>query len=144
MLEIVGLKLNFANIEKKSDRIPRSIDVGLDILKVFANEDGSLAIEFLYKVDYNQDCSSLRIGGIGYFRGESELVGKAISDFRKNKKLSPDIHMSVANPIGAEVGLNSLFLMRPFGIVPHFFPPPIVVKENVQIPTTTKNVKPKK
>ncbi|MGV8085761.1 MAG: hypothetical protein ACP5N9_05935 [Candidatus Bilamarchaeum sp.] len=143
MLEIVGLKLSMANVEKKSDRIPRIVDVSLDIEKVYAHTDGSLAVEFLYKVEYGPDCSTLKVGGLGFFRGDSELVGRAITEFRKSKKLSGELQMMISNPIGAEVGLNSIFILRPFGIMPHFLPPPIVTKEKIG-EGATKNSKPKK
>ncbi len=144
MLELIGLKLNLANVEKKSDRIPRSVDVRMDLINVFISDDGALGVEFEYHVDYNPECASMLIGGIGYFRGDGESVSKAINEYKKNKKLSPETGAMISNPIGAEVGLNSVFIMRPFGLVPHFVPPPIVLGERTQIQKGAKPVKTKK
>ena len=55
-------------------------------------------------------------------------IRKMLAEYKKRKSIPPEYGSVVVNMINASAGLNGIFLLRPFNLMPPFMPPPITGK----------------
>jgi hypothetical protein len=127
MLELVQMALNGAEVKKMSNGIPKEVQVNLDIEKLTTQTPDTLMLEFTYKIEYKPGVGVLKFTGDALCRDSPENVKKIIAEFKKKKMIPYELGANAINMINANVGMNSIFILRPFGLIPHFMPPPISV-----------------
>jgi hypothetical protein len=129
MLEMMQLMLNGVEVKKSSNDVPKQVQVNLDIDKLTVKTPDTLLVEFTYKIEYNPGVGILRFTGEALCRDSPENVKKILAEYKKRKIIPYELGANAVNMINANVGMNAIFVLRPFGLIPHFMPPPILVPE---------------
>ena len=131
MLEVINLVLTSGEVKRNKHEIPQRVDVDLDIADIKSEiEDGAI-LSFTYKVNYTPDVGSVTIKGRAYCRDTPSNIKRLLAGYKK-KKPPIELLAGALNMINSNVGLNCVFLMRPFNLVPHFVPPPIYTEEDLK------------
>lgn len=125
MLEVAGLIFREGEVKRPKEGVPSSIDVSLVVDEVSQRTPDSVLLAFSYIVKYNPDLGNIRISGEALCRDSPETITKMLADYKKKKALSPEFGASAINMINANAAMNSIFLIRPFNLIPPFMPPPI-------------------
>lgn len=127
MLELVQMSLNGAEIKKNSNGVPKEVEVNLDVVKLTQSTPDTLLLEFEYTIDYKPSVGMLKLSGDAMCRDSPENIKKVLAEFKKKKSIPYELGANAVNMINANAGMNSIFFLRPFGLIPHFMPPPISV-----------------
>ncbi len=128
MLEVLQILFNGAEVKKVEDQVPNGVDVRVDIEKMTPDTQDSVMLDFTYSIDYKPNVATVRITGQAFCRDTPDNVKKAMAEFKKKKELPPEYGAAVINMINANAGMNSIFIVRPFNLLPPFMPP-IMVEE---------------
>jgi len=123
MLEVLSITFTGAEVKKLSQKVPESVAVDIKIDKITKKELGTVLLDFTYMVDYDPKVALLRINGQAYCRDTAENLKKMQAQYKKSKVLPMEYGASVINMINANAGVNSIFLIRPFNMLPPFMPP---------------------
>ena len=134
MLEMTQLMLNGAEVKKLSNDIPKNVSVDLEIEKITPRAPDTVILDFVYTISYGPNVAKLSVSGIALCRDSPENIKKVIDHHKKKKPLPFDLAGSAINMINSNVGMNSIFILRPFGLIPHFMPPPISLPEGAEPP----------
>lgn len=119
------LMLNGAEVKKLSNDVPKEVQVNLDVEKMTARTPDTLLLEFVYSIEYKPNVGMMKFMGEALCRDSPENVKKVLAEFKKKKSIPYELGANAINMINANVGMNSIFVLRPFGLIPHFMPPPI-------------------
>jgi hypothetical protein len=125
MLEMIEFVLTGAEVRKASPAVPKSVMVNVSVDKLSPKSTDTVILSFTYAVDYAPSVASVRIAGEALCRDTPDNIRKMLAEFKKRKSLPVEYGQDVINLINASAGLNSVFLVRPFNLMPPFMPPPI-------------------
>ncbi len=129
MLEALQILFKGAEVKKLGDQIPNGVDVRVDIDKMTQDDTpDTVVLDFTYSITYKPNVASVRITGQAFCRDIPDNVKKALAEFKKKKELPPELGAAVINMINANAGMNSIFLVRPFNLLPPFMPPIMVME----------------
>lgn len=131
MLEVMGLAFKGGEVKKAKDGVPSKIDININIDKITQKTPDGVILEFTYAVDYNPDIGALRIRGEAYCRDTPENLKKMLIEYKKAKIIPMEFGATAINMINANAGMNSIFLLRPFNLLPPFMPPLIATDAKV-------------
>lgn len=123
MLEVLSIIFTGGEVKKLSQKIPESVLVDITVDKISKKEAGTVLLDFTYAVDYEPKVALLRISGQAYCRDTAENLKKMEAEYKKTKLLPMEYGASAINMINANAGVNSIFLVRPFNMLPPFMPP---------------------
>lgn len=123
MLEVINLVLTKGEVKREKHNVPEFVEVDVRIDDIVQKEQDVAVLDFTYIVDYRPDVASLKISGKAYCRDTPDNILKAIAEHKKNKVLPAEYSLRVVNMINANVGINSILLIRPFNLLPPFMPP---------------------
>lgn len=140
MLEIVGLMFNGGEVKKLREGAPAAIDVRVEVEKVSQKAPDGVLLEFSYVVDYKPDVGSLRMSGTAACRDTPENIKRLLAEFKKGKAVPADLGTAAINMINANAGMNSIFVLRPFNMLPPFMPP-LLAPEQKQASSVPKKKK---
>lgn len=132
MLQVNGLVFKGAEVKRDRDGVPSSVDVNIDIDAVTQKAENGVLVGFTYKVDYRPDVGSLRIRGEAYCVDTPANIKAVLAEYKKKKTLPMEFGVSALNMINANAGMNSIFLIRPFNLLPPFMPPMIKGPEKAE------------
>jgi len=123
MLEVMGLVFQGGEVKKAREGVPAAIDVRVEVAKITPSAPDAVLLDFTYAVDYKPDLASLRISGQAMCKDSPDNVKRLLAEFKKQKAVPADLGNSVINMINANAGMNSIFILRPFNLLPPFMPP---------------------
>ena len=123
MFEVMGLVFTGAEVKRNRNDVPGQVDVDIAITKITKKDRRNMVLEFSYTVDYKPNVAKLKMTGNAYCVDTPENVKKAMAAFKKRKRLPMEYGATVLNMINANAGLNSVFIIRPFNLLPPFMPP---------------------
>jgi hypothetical protein len=128
MLEVLQILFNGAEVKKLSENLPNGVDVKVDVEKINPQAPDAVMLDFTYTINYKPSVASVVISGQAFCRDTPENVKKLLADFKKKKELPVEFGAAAINMINANAGMNSIFLIRPFNLLPPFMPPIMVVE----------------
>ena len=128
MLEVMQILFNGAEVKKLEDGIPNGVDVKVDVDKVDQKAPDAVMLDFTYSINYKPHVATVRISGQAFCRDSPDNVKKLLADFKKKKELPVEFGAAAINMINANAGMNCIFLIRPFNLLPPFMPPIMVVE----------------
>ena len=143
MFEVMGLVLTGAEVKRKRRDVPGQVEVDVAIDKITKKDDRNVILDFSYTVSYKPNVAKLKVTGEAYCVDSPENIKKAMAAFKKSKLLPMEYGASVLNMINANAGLNSVFIIRPFNLLPPFMPP-LIAEEFDSTTGKVKKVKKKK
>ncbi len=126
MLNVMSLVLTGAEVKKSADKVPVTVDFRIDITKMAKKSADMVVMDFDYIVDYKPKIARVKMSGYVECADTPANIKKVLNEFKKKKKLPVDLTSNALNMINADVGLNTIFLIRPFNLLPHFMPPRII------------------
>ena len=126
MLEVLQILFNGAEVKKIKDNIPTGLEVNVAVEKVTSDSPTNIVLDFVYSVTYKPGVASVKIMGQAYCRDTPENIKKVLTEHKKKKPLPPELVGAALNMINANAGMNSVFLVRPFNMLPPYMPPPLV------------------
>lgn len=148
MLELVNLVFTGGEVKKLNNNMPDSVKVSVKVDNLTQTSSMDVKMDFTYVVDYAPGVAFLKISGFAFCRDTETNLKAILAEFNKNKTLSPQYSALAINMIHANAGLNSVFLVRPFNLLPAFMPGPLVSVEGgrpvAAPPMPKKNEKKKK
>jgi len=144
VLEVLGIRLTEAHIGIMNEGAPAELGVDLSIERITKVDESDVTLEFNYSVQYQPNLAVVNIRGIAFCRDTVANIKKLLETWRKKKEVSGEIAGPAINMINANVGVNSLFLMRPFDLAPHFMPPPIFAQGKAPVKKKEKKIAKKK
>lgn len=142
MFEVLNIVFDGGEVKRIKHNVPETIVVNVNIDEITPREEGIVMLDFTYKIDYKPEVALVKITGQAYCRDTPENLKKAIAEYKKKKILPMEYGASVVNMINANAGLNSVFIIRPFNLMPPFMPP-MLTTEPGAAPADQKK-KPKK
>lgn len=128
MLEVMQIIFNGAEVKKVQDGIPNGVDVKVDVDKVTQSTPDSVYLDFVYSVSYKPSVATVKISGQAFCRDSPDNIKKLLADFKKKKELPLEFGAAAINMINANAGMNSIFVIRPFNLLPPFMPPIMVTE----------------
>ncbi len=131
MLEVMGLIFRGGEVKKAKDGVPANIDININVDKITQKAPDGVILEFTYAVDYKPDIGSLRMTGEAFCRDSPENLKKMLVEYKKAKIVPMEFGATAINMINANAGMNSIFLLRPFNLLPPFMPPLIATEAKV-------------
>ncbi|MEW6722305.1 MAG: hypothetical protein AB1324_03520 [Candidatus Micrarchaeota archaeon] len=132
MLQVLGIMFKGGEVKRnKAQTVPSSIEVNVNVDKITHKEPDGVILEFTYAVDYKPEVGSLRIMGDCYCKDNPENIKKMLAEYKKNKVVPMEYGAVAINNINANAGLNGIFLLRPFNLLPPFMPPLIATEAKV-------------
>jgi hypothetical protein len=131
MLEVMGLTFRGGEVKKARDGVPANIDVNINVDKITQKTPDGVILEFTYAVDYMPDIGSLRISGEAFCRDTPENLKRMLIEYKKAKIVPMEFGATAINMINANAGMNSIFLLRPFNLLPPFMPPLIATEAKI-------------
>jgi hypothetical protein len=144
MLEVMGLVFRGGEVKKAKDGVPAGIDINVNVDKITQKAPDGVILEFTYAVDYKPDIGSLRMRGEAFCRDNPENIKRMLVEYKKNKIVPMEFGATAINMINANAGMNSIFMLRPFNMLPPFMPPLIATEAKVAAKETKEKEKPKK
>lgn len=129
MLDVIGLRLNEADIKVLKPEVPESVNVNLKVDKISIKK-GTATLDFTYTIDYAPKVARCIVRGSAFCRDNPANMKKLTASWKK-KVLPPELGANVVNVINANVGMNSVFLTRPFNLAPPFMPPVVAPPETL-------------
>lgn len=126
MLEVTQMWLTGADIKVVKNGQPNEINTSVTINDAALMDSTNVRLGFRYTVLYNPNLAIVNVMGYATCTDTKENVKKLLDQYKKNGTIDQNLAGEVMNLINANVGINSIFLIRPFGLVPQFAPPPIV------------------
>jgi hypothetical protein len=133
MLEVMQILFNGAEVKKTGENLPNGVDVKVDVEKITPDTPDSVYLDFVYSISYKPSVATVKIMGQAFCRDSPDNIKKLLADFKKKKELPVEFGAAAINMINANAGMNSIFLIRSFNLLPPFMPPIMVVE-----PTTSK------
>jgi len=143
MLEVAGLIFREGEVKRSREGVPNSIEVNLSVDKLTQNTPDSVLLSFSYNVRYHPDLGMVRISGEAMCRDSPDNITKVLADYKKKKALSPELGGAAMNMINANAAMNSIFIIRPFNMIPPFMPPPIAAEPKAEAKAEAKPAKKK-
>ncbi|MBD3210884.1 hypothetical protein GF318_05895 [Candidatus Micrarchaeota archaeon] len=143
MLEVLNIVFNGGEVKRMEHNVPESVNVNVNIDKVTLKDPNQALLDFTYSIDYKPKVARLKITGQAYCRDTKENLKKMHAAFKKKKVMPMEYGARVVNMINANAGMNSIFLIRPFNLLPPFMPP-MLTTEPSQERTVQKKKKSKK
>jgi len=140
MLDIQSLIFTGGEVKRTGHHVPRSVDVKVKINEIDKKEENLVMLDFTYSIDYNPDIGMVKIHGKAYCSDTPANIKDMIQKYEKTNIFPEEYGARVVNMINANAGMNSIFLIRPFNLLPPFTPPPIASEQAVAKPVA----KPKK
>lgn len=131
MLEVMGLTFRGGEVKKAKDGVPASVDVNVNVDKITQKTPDGVILEFTYSVDYKPDIGSLRIMGEAFCRDTPDNLKRMLIEYKKGKIVPMEFGATAINMINANAGMNSIFLLRPFNLLPPFMPPLIATEAKI-------------
>ncbi len=146
MFEVMGLVLTGGDVKRFNAKVPASVAVNVQVTKMTKQDQKNVVLDFAYTIDYKPKVAFLKITGRAYCQDHPNNIKKAMLEFGKKKYLPMEYGASVINMINANAGMNSIFLIRPFNLLPPFMPPLITTegREAAAKTTSTKKTSKKK
>lgn len=121
MLNVNSIRLTGANIEIMKTEQPSEVNVNINIDSIKVKKDEA-SVEFTYSIDYTPEVAKCTVTGTVSCTDTPPNLKKLVSNWKK-KVLPPELGTNVINVINANVGVNAVFLTRPFNLLPPFMPP---------------------
>ncbi len=142
MLEVLGIRLTEGNVRIVTENMVGRLDVNLNIEKVTKHDDQNVSLVFTYIVNYLPDVATVSVRGIAFCRANPAEIKTVMECWEKKKEVPSDICANAINMINANAAVNALLLTRPFGLMPHYMPPPAYIPEMAEL--QKHRAKPKK
>lgn len=140
MLEVMQILFNGAEIKKLNDGVPNGVDVKIDIEKITTETPDSIYLDFVYSINYKPTVATVKISGQAFCRDLPDNIKKLQVEFKKKKELPPEYGANAVNMINANAGMNCIFLIRPFNLLPPFMPPLMVQEpQQKEVPSRKKS-----
>ncbi|MFH1684755.1 MAG: hypothetical protein ABH983_00455 [Candidatus Micrarchaeota archaeon] len=131
MMKLMGLVLTGADVKKATSSIPKSVNVDLAVTKITKKDATTITLDFAYIIDYLPKIARVRLTGHAYCQDSAPNIRKALLTYKKTKKLPFEVAGEVLNMINANAGMNAIFLIRPFNLLPPFMPP-LITSESLE------------
>jgi hypothetical protein len=131
MMKLMGLVLTGADVKKVNSSIPKSVNVDLAVIKITKKDATTITLDFAYIIDYLPKIARVKLTGHAYCQDSAPNIRKALLTYKKTKKLPFEVAGEVLNMINANAGMNAIFLIRPFNLLPPFMPP-LITPESVE------------
>lgn len=122
-MEVVGLVLTGAEVRRPTQDVPASVEVNVNVDRITPKTPERVLLDFTYSVDYKPNAGMLRITGIADCRDSADNIREMLAEYKKKKIVPMEYGASVINMINANAGLNGIFVIRPFNLLPPFMPP---------------------
>ncbi|MBU0532443.1 hypothetical protein KKB44_03035 [Candidatus Micrarchaeota archaeon] len=129
MFEVLNLVFTEGEVKRLKHNVPETVTVDVSISKITQKEPSIAILDFTYAVDYKPQVGQVKIVGQAYCKDTPQNIKKAQAEFKKKKILPMEYGARVINMINANAGMNSIFLIRPFNLLPPFMPPLISTEE---------------
>jgi hypothetical protein len=131
MLEVMGLSFKMAEVRRNNDHVPTAVEVNVNIDKVTQRTPEGVLLEWNYTVDYKPDVGSVKVSGEAFCRDTPDNIKRMLAEYKKAKILPMEFGATAINMINANAGMNSIFLIRPFNMLPPFMPPLLATEAKV-------------
>ena len=128
MLEVLGMKLTEADVRMVNEGVPAELKVNLSIDNITKHDEFNVVLSYTYVVNYLPDMAVVTVRGIAFCRDTKENISTLLEAWRKKREIPENLGGAAVNMINANTAVNTLFLIRPFNLVPHFMPPPVYVE----------------
>ncbi len=125
MLKVVDVTPNSAEIRKMANGVPKGLSIKVDMDKISSTDPQTVVIAFTYTVDYEPEVAIVKVKGTALCRDTPENIKKLLLEHKKGK-VPLEIAGSAINAINSNVGLSTIFMVRPFNLLPPFMPPALV------------------
>lgn len=136
-MPIVGFNFDRISIEKSNDiggqvRVERGLSIKEISKQEYAlspkKKEELLKFDFEFTVKYEPKAGSIQITGHVLFMEEPPEVKKIFDNWKKNKKLNPQITALILNAALIRCNLKALSLVQDVGLPPHVQLPTISPK----------------
>lgn len=126
MLQVFEIRFNSAEVRRLAPKFPSKIDVDVGIDRVSRRDPTSLAMDFTYSVKYHPEVATVKLQGIAMCNGTPDVIAEVLSEYEKTGKVPERLGANVINMVNTSAGLNTVFFMRTFNLIPPFIPPPLM------------------
>ncbi len=127
MLQVTKTEFSGVELKKARDMPPTQIDSTVSIANVRQMSTTSVLLEFVYTVNYLPNIATFNIYGQAVCFDTKENIQDVLDQYKREATVSTKLVGDAINIINANAALNSIFVIRPFGLVPPFAPPPPIV-----------------
>lgn len=136
--------LTGGDVKRFNAKVPASVAVNVEVTKMTKQDQKNVIVDFAYTIDYKPKVAYLKITGKAYCQDHPNNIKNAMAEFSKKKYLPMEHGASVINMINANAGMNSIFLIRPFNLLPPFMPPLITTEGKAEEAKAASSKKTKK
>ncbi|MBU0592093.1 MAG: hypothetical protein ABIJ10_03840 [Candidatus Micrarchaeota archaeon] len=126
MLRLSEIVLSSGEIKIMKNAPSSNVHVDVKISRMTQRDPTTVILEFSYLIEYQPMVARMRLTGAAYCSDSQDNIKKLVTEYSKSRKLPVSMVGNALNMINANVGINSLLILRPFKLVPPFMPPPIV------------------
>jgi hypothetical protein len=137
MLELIGLSFKTAEINKEKEGVPTGIEVTVSVDSISRESEEEVLLYWTYSIVYNPDIGTVKIRGEAFCHDTPDEIEKLITAYTKDKIFPQAQGTDVLNMINANASINSIFLIRPFNLLPPFTPP-LISEEKPPAPPAKK------
>jgi hypothetical protein len=126
-MPFIGFNFDKITAERNKDEIKGDINVkhNLNIRDLKEEEinlekkQGVLKFIFEFVLNYEPDIGSIKIGGHLLFLESPKKIKEMVQEWKKDKKISPEIMQSLFNTILAKANIKALQLSQDINLPPH-------------------------
>ena len=153
MMDVTSMVFTGGEVKRLKHRVPDTVEVDVKVDKLQLKAVDTLVLDFTYSIKYGPDVGSVKITGIAFCQDSPARIKEVLAYFKKKKMLPMEHGAAVLNMINANAGMNSVFMIRPFNLLPPFMPPMIASEpgkpapkgiKSASVPKKTSSVKAKK
>lgn len=122
-MQVIELMLTGAEVKRSRSHVPTKIAVNINIEKLTPRDANTVVADFTYAISYLPDVATVKVFGMAHCKDTAENIKKVLAEHKKTKVVPMDLGATLLNMVNANAGLNSIFLIRPFNLLPPFMPP---------------------
>lgn len=136
-MAVIGFSLNKINVEKKPEikgkiSIKNNVTIkDIEKADLFLGKAKQSALRFIfeYTSSYEPKMASILLEGHVLFVEEDKKAKKILDDWKKNKRIEPEVMATLLNNILAKCNIEALMLSRDTGLPPPVPMPKVNVKK---------------
>lgn len=140
-MPIVGFNFEKVSVEKKKliegkVKIKSNVsitDVKEEKLPTGKTKMDGLKFNFTFDIDYTPDIGSINLKGHIFFMDDPKLLKDIIKQYKKDKKLSPEVTAQIVNAILLKSTTKALGLAQEVNLPPHIPLPIFQVMQTLKI-----------
>ena len=135
---IVGFNFTKILVEKKNSlqgkiQIKHNVDIK-DVVESalpLKEKKQALIVDFLFSIHYLPHAGDITLGGnVIYFHDDAKKITSIRDQWKRNKKIPPDVSVEILNVIFARCNVKALELATDINLPPHLPLPKINLKED--------------